>query len=183
MTVANRCAVFLDRDGTIIRDTYYIKDPQQVQLLSGVGEALAKLKRRDYFLVVVSNQSGIGRGLVTNEQAERVHRRVIDSLEDNNVQVDAVYYCPHTPEEQCRCRKPSPTMLLRAANAFSLNLECSYMVGDKPSDIEAGRRAGCRTILLVNDLYPKKPDPEPDYIAIDWSEVLRYILSDIGVPM
>ena len=179
--MADRRAVFLDRDGTVIYDVGYPRDPQQVRLLPGVGEALARLGKQGFCLVLVSNQSGVGRGMVTMERAEQVHRRVISSLAEYGVQFDAAYYCPHAPEEQCRCRKPSPGMLLRAAEELGLDLDRSFVVGDKPSDIETGKRAGCRTILLTaNPVVSSRLDPVPDYVAAGWSDVLRHILSHIG---
>lgn len=175
----SRRAVFFDRDGTLIYDAGYLKDPQQVRLLPGVGRALATLKEHGFLLVLVSNQSGIGRGLVTVEQAEQVHSQVVSDLAEYGIQLDAVFYCPHAPEEQCSCRKPSPGMLLRAAGELDLDLARSFMIGDKASDIEAGKRAGCRTILLTANSVPAL-DPTPDYITADWSEVVRYILNSIG---
>ena len=180
MGKANRRAVFLDRDGTVMYDVGYPRDPQQVRLLPGVGEALAKLRKRGFSLVLVSNQSGVGRGMVTVKQAEQVHRQAISSLAEYGVQFDAAYYCPHAPEEQCGCRKPSPEMLLLAAKELDLDLARSFMVGDKPSDIEAGKRAGCRTILLTVNPTLSGLDPMPDHAAADWTEVLWHILSHVG---
>jgi histidinol-phosphate phosphatase family protein len=168
-------AVFLDRDGTIIYDVGYPRDPRQIRLLPRVGGALARLRRQGFSLVLISNQSGIGRGVLTLEETERVHRQVVSSLAEYGVGLDAAYYCPHAPEEQCRCRKPSPEMLLRAARELGLDLSRSFMVGDKPSDIEAGKRAGCRTILLTSNPVSSGFDPVPDDIASDWSEVLTFI--------
>lgn len=173
-------AIFFDRDGTLVYDVGYPKDPQQVRLLPGVERALATLKEHGFLLVLVSNQSGIGRGLVTVEQAEQVHCRVVSVLAEYDVQLDAIYYCPHAPEERCSCRKPSPEMLLRAAEELDLDLSQSFMIGDKPSDIEAGKRAGCRTILLTANSVFSKSDPIPDYVAATWSEVLQYVLKSIG---
>ncbi len=148
MARAEQRAIFLDRDGTIIHDVGYPRDPQQVQLLPGVAEVLARLQQEGWLLVLVSNQSGIGRGMVTAEEAERVHKQVVASLAAHGVELAAAHYCPHAPEEMCTCRKPSPEMLMRAARDLGIDLVQSYMIGDKISDVEAGRRAGCRTILL-----------------------------------
>jgi D-glycero-D-manno-heptose 1,7-bisphosphate phosphatase len=177
MAKADGRAVFLDRDGTVIHDVGYPRNPRQVRLLPGVGEALSKLRKHGFLLILVSNQSGIGRGLVMAEEAEQVHRRVIASLLEYDVELDAVYYCPHAPKERCRCRKPSPEMLLRAAKEFALDLARSFMVGDKLSDIEAGKRAGCRTILLTATPLPSGLNTAPHEVAADWSEVLQHILT------
>jgi D-glycero-D-manno-heptose 1,7-bisphosphate phosphatase len=175
----DRRAVFLDRDGTIIYDVGYPRNPQQVRLLPGVGKVLADLRKRGFLLVLVSNQSGIGRGLVTLEEAKQVHRQVVSSLADYDVQLDAAYYCPHAPQDECHCRKPSPAMILQAAEELDVDLTRSFIVGDKPGDIEAGKRAGCRTILLTTTPVSTRPDAVPDGVAVDWSEVLGHILSHI----
>ena len=126
----NRPAVFLDRDGTLIYDVGYPKDPGDVRLLPGVGNSLAKLNERGFLLVMVSNQSGVGGGIVTWDEAERVHKRVLASLTESGVHLDAAYYCPHAPDDGCPCRKPSPQLLLQAARELRLDLTRSFMVGD-----------------------------------------------------
>jgi D-glycero-D-manno-heptose 1,7-bisphosphate phosphatase len=167
--------IFLDRDGTVIHDTGYPNDPQQVHLLPGAGEALARLQQQGFHLILVSNQSGVNRGIITEVQALEVHRQVLASLTHYGVRIDAAYYCTHVPEEGCSCRKPAPGMLLGAAAELGLDLSRAFMIGDKPSDIEAGMRAGCRTILLTTMLEPGMCNPRPEATLIDWSEVLRYI--------
>lgn len=179
MLSQSRRAVFLDRDGTIIFDRGYLKAAQQVCLLAGAGEALATLQQQGFALVLISNQSGIGRGLITPEQAEQVHQAVVARLRKYGVQLDAAFYCPHTPAENCGCRKPSPQMFLRAAKELGLDLARSFMVGDKPCDIEAGKRAGCRTILLKPRESMSPTELQPDRIASDWPEVLQHLL---GTP-
>ncbi|MCX5805053.1 MAG: HAD family hydrolase [Proteobacteria bacterium] len=169
-------AIFLDRDGTIIHDVGYPKDPKQVELLPGVIEALKSLKKHRFKLIVVSNQSGIGRGILTLNEVEQVNEHIVSILEKNGISIDATYYCPHAPEEQCSCRKPSPEMLLLAAKALDIDVTHSFMVGDKESDIEAGKRAGCGTILLENNSVLNNFVPMPDFIASNWSEALLYIL-------
>jgi len=143
-----RPAVFLDRDGTLIEDVGYPRDPEAVRLLDGAPEALAALRRAGFALVVVSNQSGIGRGLVSREEADAVHARFVRELRARGVELDDVRYCPHAPEEACACRKPAAGLLLDSARELGLDLERSFMVGDKPADVEAGRTAGCRTVLF-----------------------------------
>jgi rfaE bifunctional protein nucleotidyltransferase chain/domain len=170
-----RPALFVDRDGTVIEDVGYPRDAEEVRLLPGCGAALAALKKRGFALVVVSNQSGIGRGLIRADQAEAVHRRFARLLEEHGANADAVYYCPHAPEEGCDCRKPSPQGLLRAARELGLCLQRSFMIGDKPTDVEAGQRAGCRTVLLHAGPYVAGCGPSPDRVAANWEEVLQYV--------
>lgn len=144
-------AVFLDRDGTIVEDVGYISDPERVVLVPGAAEALAALKARGYRLAIVSNQSGIGRGYFGCEEARAVHERVVEELRRHGVELDDAQYCPHAPDDGCDCRKPLPGLLLRAARALDVKLEQSVMVGNAAVDVEAGRAAGCRTILLGAD--------------------------------
>jgi D-glycero-D-manno-heptose 1,7-bisphosphate phosphatase len=173
-------AVFFDRDGTIMHDAHYPRHPDQVRLLPGAGEALMALKRKGMLLVLISNQSGIGRGLITPEQAEAVHEKVMNCLSQFEVCLDGAYYCPHAPEEKCSCRKPLPEMVLRAAHDLDIDLSSSYMVGDKESDIEAGKRAGCRTILIEHGEKPASLRVAAGYRADNWREILDYILLDAG---
>jgi len=179
MREADKRAILFDRDGTIIYDLGYPRDPEQVRLLPGVGEALFELQRQGFRLVLVSNQSGVGGGWLSQEDVEQVDRRVMACLAEHGVRLDGVYYCFHAPWEECDCRKPSPGLLLRAGEELGVDLAHSFMVGDKPSDIEAGRRAGCRTILLATNPPSGPLNPARDYVAADWSEAVRYILSHI----
>jgi D-glycero-D-manno-heptose 1,7-bisphosphate phosphatase len=149
--VSASCAVFLDRDGTVIHDVGYISDPELVELVPGAPEALAALKAHGYRLVLVSNQSGIGRGYFGCEDARAVHERMVAELERRGVELDDAHYCPHAPDEGCDCRKPRPGLLFRAARALDVDLGRSVMVGNRSVDVEAGRAAGCRTILLGAD--------------------------------
>jgi D-glycero-D-manno-heptose 1,7-bisphosphate phosphatase len=181
MANAKRQAVFLDRDGTIIVDRAYLKEAHQVCLFAGAGAALAEIQEHGFALVLISNQSGIGRGLITPEEAEEVHQAVVARLAEYGVRLDAAFYCPHAPAEECRCRKPSPEMFLRAAKELDLDLARSFMVGNGISDVQAGKRAGCRTILFKGQekgIVPPAPpsEPQPDDVAGDWTEILRHIL-------
>ena len=139
-------ALFMDRDGTVMVDVGYPRQPDDVELLPDAPPTLAKLHDLGFKLVVVSNQSGVGRGLVTADEASAVHERFVEALRASGVELDGAYYCPHAPDEGCSCRKPSPELLERAARELGLDLPESFMVGDRDSDLEAGRRAGCRTI-------------------------------------
>jgi D-glycero-D-manno-heptose 1,7-bisphosphate phosphatase len=150
--------VFLDRDETIIDDPGFIDDPDHVQLKPGAAEAIRRLRNVGFKLVVITNQSGIARGLLDEEQLAAVHARLRAVLEEHDAPVDAIYYCPYLdgPEavvesyrQRSGLRKPSPGLLLQAARDLDLDLTRSWMIGDRPSDIEAGARAGCRTIRVV----------------------------------
>lgn len=143
-------AIFLDRDGTINMDSGYTHKIEDWHFLPGVFEALAGFKRAGYKLVVISNQSGIGRGFYDETQVIKLHEWVNEQLRPHGAAIDAWYYCPHAPWEGCSCRKPSPELILRAAMDLNINLKPSYMLGDRLSDAEAGLAAGCKAGLICN---------------------------------
>ncbi len=147
-TRGGRAAVFLDRDGTLVVEREYLSDPDDVELLPGVPGALRSLHAAGYALIVISNQSGVGRGLFGVERVHAAMARVRRLLRREGVELDAVYFCPHRPEDACACRKPAPELLLRAARNQWLSLRDSAMVGDKALDVETGHRAGARGVLV-----------------------------------
>ena len=144
-----RRAVFLDRDGVINRDTGFVCRVEDFEFIAGVVEALQEIQQRGYLLFVVTNQSGIGRGYYTLDDYQRVNAWMLASLASNAVTVTGVYFCPHAPEAGCVCRKPAPGMILQAQREHGLDLLASWLVGDKPSDIEAAQRAGVGQTLLI----------------------------------
>lgn len=183
-------AVFLDRDGTLNEDPGYLGDPNLVKLFPGTAKALSILKKKlDMKLVVVSNQSGIARGLITVEMVEAVNQKINSLLSQENVAVDAFYYCPYHPdfssEEECACRKPSAKMILEAADDMDLNLSQSYLIGDNESDIKCGINAGIKTILVktgygaesISNL--KKQNIFPTFTAENIAEACNFIYKDI----
>jgi D-glycero-D-manno-heptose 1,7-bisphosphate phosphatase len=143
-------ALFLDRDGTLITDVGYPRDPALVEPLPGAIDALRELQH-SWKLVIISNQSGIGRGLITGAEAAAVHARVVEVFAAGGVTFAGAYYCPHAPDAGCRCRKPAPGLLLDAAAELDLDLTTSAMIGDKPSDLEAGRAAGVARAIGFDD--------------------------------
>lgn len=165
-------AIFLDRDGTIIYDAGYPKDPEELQLMPGVLDALAFLRKKGFKLIIVSNQSGIGRGILTYEDVNRINDHLVSILRSKGITIDGIYYCPHAPDEGCICRKPSPYMLKRGAIDHGVDLLESFMIGDKKSDIEAGKAAGCRTIFIGNTLKDIDGDITPDFFVRNWYEAL-----------
>jgi D-glycero-D-manno-heptose 1,7-bisphosphate phosphatase len=167
-------AVFFDRDGTLMEDVHYCADPALVKVYSFVPESLRKLKQADFRLFVISNQSGIGRGLITPEQHEAVQQEFLRQVGPGLI--DACYFCADPPGSPSRRRKPEPGMVLEAAAGFGIALARSYFVGDKETDIECGRRAGTRTIL-VGTGYGAKQKCAPDFQARDVAEAIEMILS------
>ena len=167
-------AVFLDRDGTIMRDVDYCGDPENVHVFEGVTAALRKLKDRGYKLLVITNQSGIGRGYFTEEQYRAVEGEV--SRQVGTGLIDATYFCPHRPDVSCKCRKPSPEMILRAALEHNLDLAGSFFVGDKKSDIECGRNAGVKTVLVRTGYGQEVSKSFSDFVARDLVEATNIIV-------
>ena len=145
----SRRAVFLDRDGTLNREIGYIGDPADLVLVTGVGPALARLAAAGYALVVVSNQSAIGRGVLTAAQVEAVNLRLLAFLDAEGIAVDGLFVCPHAPADGCACRKPAPGLLLQARDGLDLDLAASWMVGDSANDMAAARTAGVRPLLVL----------------------------------
>lgn len=169
-------AIFLDRDGTLMHDVGYPRNPDQVRLLPGVAKGLAACRGAGFRLAIISNQSGVGRGYFGADAVQAVHQRLLDLLEAEGVLIDDAQYCLHAPEDECACRKPSPLMIERSAGQLGTDPSASFMIGDKLSDIEAGRRAGCRTILLSPDGDPSDGSAA-DFVAADWEACARIILA------
>jgi D-glycero-D-manno-heptose 1,7-bisphosphate phosphatase len=174
--------VFLDRDNTLIEDPGYISDPDQVRVLDGVPAALRRLQDAGYRLVIVTNQSGIARGLLTENDLAAIHDKLRSLLRAEGVDVDAIYYCPYLdgPEATCEAyrrdselRKPKPGMILLAARELGIDLGRSWMVGDSGRDVQAGRAAGCRTILVgAQDSHETS---SPDRVVDDLDAAADYI--------
>jgi D,D-heptose 1,7-bisphosphate phosphatase len=184
-----RKAVFLDRDGTIIEDPGYLSDPDEVTLLPGVELAIKSLSQAGYLVVVVTNQSGIARGMFTEETLDLIHDRLRELLHEKGARIDGMYYCPFLPEGSVEqyavesdLRKPKPGMLLEAADELDIDLQRSWMVGDSPRDVEAGQRAGTRTIRLrLPKSEPRKDSadtPQADFIVRNLVDAARVIIRE-----
>jgi D-glycero-D-manno-heptose 1,7-bisphosphate phosphatase len=168
-------AVFLDRDGTLIVDTGYCSDPADVKLIDGVQELLRRLKQAGFKLVVVTNQSGIGRGYFGECEFWAVQKEL--ERQAGGDLIDATYFCADTPESASERRKPNPGMLLEAANDLGIDLPESYMIGDKVTDIEAGIRAGVKASILVSSDAPESPPTSEEAIVVrDLRQVTEIIL-------
>lgn len=154
-TVSPRPAVFLDRDGTLIAERHYLCDPGQVELLPGVAEAVRRLNEAGVPALVVTNQSGVARGYFGMDEVHRVNERLAELLTLQGAVLDAVYVCPHQQGDGCNCRKPATGMLEAAAVDWNVSLPASFVVGDKPCDVDLGRAAGAGA-LLVRTGYGQK---------------------------
>ena len=146
-------AVFLDRDGTLNEDRGYVTSPEQLVIFSGVPEAIARLNQMGVRVILVTNQSAIGRGLLTIHDLQHIHQELMDLLRAHGGHIDEVYVCPHRPDEGCACRKPQVAMIKQAAERFSLDLSQCFFVGDKWSDLEAAHKAGVPGVLVMSSVY------------------------------
>ena len=147
-----RKAVFLDRDGVINKNrSNYVKNISELKILPNIPESIKKLKYFGFLVIVVTNQSAINRGLTSHENVNKIHQTIENFLKKNKTSIDAFYYCPHKPDENCICRKPKPGLIIQASNDFKIELKSSWMIGDNDSDVKAGKLAGCNSIKLCSD--------------------------------
>jgi D-glycero-D-manno-heptose 1,7-bisphosphate phosphatase len=184
-----RPAVFLDRDGTLIEHVHHLTDPGDVRLVAGAGAAVERLRRAGFACVVVTNQSVVGRGMLTEAGLDAVHAVMDRQLADQGTGIDALYFCPTKPTTDDPAvvedpdRKPGPGMLRRAAREHGLDLGASWMVGDSLGDMLAGRNAGCRATVLVRTGHGTGVDashPAVDYVAPDLPAAVELILRAVG---
>jgi len=185
--VLDGVTVFLDRDGTLNYDPGYLKVAAELKLLAGVGPALARLKGAGARLVVVTNQSGVGRGIVTLKDLEAIHARLQGLLEQEDAALDAIYFCPHHPDAGCRCRKPNVGMVERAVSELQLDLRRFYVIGDHARDIQLAHRVGAKAILITTALVDaqaldmlKTEQAMPDAVAKSMAEAVDWILEDVA---
>src|ERR1700704_4727039 len=167
-------AVFLDRDGTLMRDVDYCGDPGQVEVFPGAAEALRQLKKSGYKLIIITNQSGIARGYFNENDYRAVEREFLRQLGDELI--DGSYYCADLPETSSARRKPAPGMIFEAQRDHHLDLARSYFIGDKTSDIGCGRNAGVRTILVQTGYGAHETGCRADWIARDLAQATEIIL-------
>ncbi|MGA2916873.1 MAG: HAD family hydrolase [Sedimentisphaerales bacterium] len=185
----NHKAIFLDRDDTIIEDPGYINNPDQVKLIPGAAGALADLRKMAYKIIIVSNQSGIARGIITEQALAQIHERLKQLLAQQSAYLDRIYYCPFHPDgviqkfrKDSDLRKPKPGMLLMASREMNIDLKNSWMIGNNYKDVTAGRAADCRTILIkshTNRPVKQLSDPDADFEAINLKEAVNIIKREI----
>lgn len=190
---ALRPAVFLDRDGTINEEVGYIHNPLDLNLIPGAADAIRELNTRGILAILVTNQSGPARGYYPESHLDTLHTRLTQLLEDEGAYLDDLYYCPHLPDgtvpeytKACDCRKPETRLVTLATEKHGIDLSRSYVVGDKATDVELGKNAGCRTVLLTSGFGQRVLDGEyqwpvkPDHIAPTLKDAVTWILADMG---
>jgi D-glycero-D-manno-heptose 1,7-bisphosphate phosphatase len=181
-----RPAVFLDRDGTVIEERDYLSRPEQVRLLPGAAAALRDLKQAGFACVLITNQSGLGRGLFREADLSAVHAELTRQLTDEGAALDGIYYCSYAPTTADKTviehvdRKPGPGLLHRAARELNIDLENSWMVGDSISDALAGRHAGCRGSILVRTGHALADDLDAEWLILDdLAAAAKHILTSV----
>ncbi len=146
--MSGRKCVFIDRDDTVAKDVPYCDSPEKFHLFPGVPEQIRRLNEAGYLVIMITNQSGIGRGYFTEETLGRIHDKMTAEIESAGGHLDAIYYCPHRPDENCQCRKPKTLMGERAVKDFGIDVASSYMIGDSDADMGFGKGLGCRTLRV-----------------------------------
>jgi D-glycero-D-manno-heptose 1,7-bisphosphate phosphatase len=186
-------AIFLDKDGTLIENVPYNVDPDKIRLYKDVPAALKLFKQKNFLLIVITNQPGLAYGHFQEEDLKKVEAKIADMFSKFNVTLDGFYYCPHHPcgniekyAVECNCRKPKPGMVLQAARKFNVDLSKSWLIGDILHDVEAGKIAGCKTILINNGNETEwmvNKSRLPNYVANDMEEASERILEMRGEKM
>ena len=190
---AGRPAVFLDRDGTINEEVDFVRTPEELQLIPGAARAIRRLNESGFVTCVISNQSGIARGFLSERELEDIHEKLQEELRREDARVDRIYYCPHHPTEgkppyniTCPCRKPNPGMLLAGQAEFSLDLSRSFVVGDRIVDVQVGKAVGATTILVLTGYGRiaaeecKDAGVTPDYVLASLPEAVKIIVGKNG---
>jgi D-glycero-D-manno-heptose 1,7-bisphosphate phosphatase len=185
--VASGQTVFLDRDGVINRDSPdYITSWDQFVFLPGSLDAISRMTQADMTVMVITNQSAVGRGMLDIATLEAMHRRLRQAVDARGGRIDAIFYCPHHPDDGCTCRKPKPGLILQAQRQYRLDLPAATMIGDSARDVECGIRAGCgRTILVQSGLHDARPQLKaqampPDWVAPDLAAAVDWLLTRPG---
>lgn len=183
MTDGLKSAVYFDRDGTINEDSGYLSDPGALEMIPGAARSIKKLNDRGVPVVVISNQSGVGRGYFAEEAVKAVNDRLASILSAQGAFIDAIYYCLHRPDEDCECRKPRTGLVDRAAKEHGIDNRRSYVVGDKASDIGLAESAGAKGILVLTGNGAKERDKlaaAPAFVAADINEAVEWIIRDMA---
>ncbi len=181
--VGSRRAVFIDRDDTLCRDVPYCRRPEDLELLPGAGNAIRLLNEAGFLVVVVTNQSGIARGLLTEDDLRRIHEKMKDDLASNGSHVDGIYYCPHHPDDGCACRKPGTLLIRKAVEDLDVQLEGSYVVGDRLMDMQMAREIGTTAVLVLPPEVLKETEKAKkiaSHVVSNLEHAVEWILSKAG---
>ena len=170
--------VILDRDGTLCKKLHYLTSAEQIEILPGVVEGLHKLTENNFRFIIITNQSPVGRNLITLDQLNKINNHLVEIFNNQGIKIEKVYSCPHTPEDNCFCRKPNIDLILKAQFEFDLNKSSTALIGDSDSDIQAGKNWGCRTIRLNSS---RLDEVKSDFDAIDFLDAASYLLNSNSI--
>lgn len=171
--------VFIDRDDTISRDVHYCSRPEDFELLPKAAAGIKLLNQGGFKVVVITNQSGIARGYFTEDMLNKIHQKMVDELAKSGAHVDAIYFCPHHPDENCECRKPKPKLAHQAIKQLHIDPQQSFVIGDRLMDVELAKAIGCKSIMIPGE--PGKAELSknsilPDYVASDLVLAAKWII-------
>jgi histidinol-phosphate phosphatase family protein len=174
-------AVFIDRDGTINVNIEYLDDPNNFKMYPGVAKGIKLLKKNGFKIIIITNQSGIARGYFSKETLEKIHKKMENELSKKGAKVDAIYYCPHHPEDNCNCRKPETGLFKKAFKDFNIDSSKSYIIGDRMLDVEAGYKMGLKTVLVPEDKEKVEKEMrtsniKPNFVCENFYSGVRWIL-------
>ena len=174
-------AVFIDRDGTINVNVEYLNTPDNFQIYPGVAEGIKLLQDNGYKIIVITNQSGIARGYFSEETLDMIHEKMKNELSNKGASIDAIYFCPHHPEDGCNCRKPNIGLFKKAIKDFDVDPMHSFIIGDRMLDVEAGFKIGLKTVLVPEDKEKVEKEMmeskiKPDYVCEDFYSGIKWIL-------
>ena len=181
--------IFLDRDGTLNYDAGYIKSPEELILFPDVVEAMARLKQSGTRVVLITNQSGIARGFLSEDDLHLIHRKLERDLAQQGGALDGIFFCSHHPDDACQCRKPKPGLIQQATQEFDINLSRSYYVGDKAIDMQLANTVGAKAVLVMTSEYSqdavqamKNKEISVSFVAENFGEAVTWILADASLP-
>jgi len=177
-------AIFLDKDGTLVYDSGYVHKVEDFRLLPSVIEGL-KILSKDFTFIVITNQSGIGRGIYTVDDTEKFNKKLVSELNKEGISIKKIYYCPHIPDKLCECRKPGTKHIMQAVKELNLDIQKSWVIGDHPSDIIMGINSGCKNVYLLTGHGKKhidnlkKDNIKPNFVAEKFIEAAEFIMNNI----
>jgi histidinol-phosphate phosphatase family protein len=177
-------AVFLDRDGTINEEINYLSKIEELKVLPKVPSAIKLLNENGFLVIIITNQSGVARGIFTIGTLNEINEHLINTLRSEGAKIDGIFICPHHPDSGCDCRKPKTGLLKKAALEFKINMSSSYMIGDKYTDLKTGVNSGCKTILVLTGYGREETekmddwDFKPDFVAGDLFEAAKWIIGE-----
>jgi histidinol-phosphate phosphatase family protein len=172
-------AVFVDRDDTVNRDVPYCRHPDDFMLLPGVARGIKSLNKVGLKVVLITNQSGIARGYFTDEILASIHKKMANDLAEQGAHIDAIYYCPHHPDDNCDCRKPKPKLIYQAVAELHIDLSQSFVIGDRLMDIELATTVGCKGVIVPSGQGKEELKAStiiPDYVAPDFESAVQWVL-------